>query len=141
MGKGCDIGYALAACSCEGTHGVDARTVTALDVNTAFAVPNPNFSSQSCRFFRVWMFNGLPRQTNHPAYFGLTKFLFESTLSAVDGSQGNICAGNVNALFRCKLRRANSIRNREQTTELLKACKSERRIVLIFHTIFHIFLL
>jgi len=45
-GKGCDIGYALATSSCEGTNGVDARTVTALDVNTAFAVPNPNSSSQ-----------------------------------------------------------------------------------------------
>ena len=27
--KGCDIGYALAACSREGANNVDARTVTA----------------------------------------------------------------------------------------------------------------
>jgi hypothetical protein len=40
-GKGCDIGYALAASSCEGAFGVDACTVTALDAITAFAVPNP----------------------------------------------------------------------------------------------------
>jgi hypothetical protein len=39
--KGCDIGYALAACSCEGAYSVDARTVTALDATTAFAVPDP----------------------------------------------------------------------------------------------------
>jgi hypothetical protein len=39
--KGCDIGYALAARSCEGADCVDACTVTALDVITAFAVPNP----------------------------------------------------------------------------------------------------
>jgi hypothetical protein len=35
--KGCDFGYALAANSCEGATGVDACTVTALDVITAFA--------------------------------------------------------------------------------------------------------
>ena len=40
--KGCDIGYALATRSCEGADSVDACTVTALDVITAFAVPNPN---------------------------------------------------------------------------------------------------
>jgi len=40
--KGCDLGYALAANSCEGVNNVDACTVTALDAITAFAVPNPN---------------------------------------------------------------------------------------------------
>jgi hypothetical protein len=44
--KGCDIGYALAADSCEGDNSVDACTVTALDVITAFAVPNPGCTSQ-----------------------------------------------------------------------------------------------
>jgi hypothetical protein len=52
-GKGCDIGYALAASSCEGALSVDACTVTALDAITAFAVPNPNYSSQISRFFQV----------------------------------------------------------------------------------------
>jgi hypothetical protein len=35
--KGCDIGYALAASSCEEANSVDACTVTALDAITAFA--------------------------------------------------------------------------------------------------------
>ena len=39
-GKGCDIGYALAISSCEGANSVEARTVTALDAITAFAVPS-----------------------------------------------------------------------------------------------------
>jgi len=60
-GKGRDIGYALAASSCEGAHSVEACTATALDVITAFAVPNPNYPSQSSRFFRVWLLLGLPR--------------------------------------------------------------------------------
>ena len=54
IGKGCDIGYALAASSCEGAHSVEACTVTALDAITAFAVPNPNSSSQ-----RRSVFSGL----------------------------------------------------------------------------------
>jgi len=49
--KGHDIGYALAARSCEGTRRVEACTVTAPDVITAFAVPNPNCSSQSQSVF------------------------------------------------------------------------------------------
>jgi hypothetical protein len=38
--KGCDFGYALACNSCEGAASVDACTVTALEVTTAFAVPD-----------------------------------------------------------------------------------------------------
>jgi len=53
-GKGCDIGYALAANSCEGANSVEACTVTAFDAITAFAVPNPNCSSQ-----RQSVFSGL----------------------------------------------------------------------------------
>jgi hypothetical protein len=40
--KGCDIGYALAANSCEGVNRVDACTVTAFDVIAAFATSGPN---------------------------------------------------------------------------------------------------
>src|SRR6266516_7456265 len=49
--KGRDIGYAPATGSCEGANSVDACTITALDVITAFAVPNPNGSSQSPSVF------------------------------------------------------------------------------------------
>jgi hypothetical protein len=49
--KGRDIGYALAASSCERANNVEACTVTALDAITAFAVPNPNCSSQSQSVF------------------------------------------------------------------------------------------
>jgi hypothetical protein len=49
--KGRDIGYALATGSCEGTNSVEACTVTAPDAITAFAVPNPNVSSQSTSDF------------------------------------------------------------------------------------------
>jgi hypothetical protein len=45
--KGRDIGYALATSFCEEANSVDACTVTTPDVTTAFAVPNPNYSSQS----------------------------------------------------------------------------------------------
>ena len=47
IGKGCDIGYVPAMCSCERANSVDACTVAALDAITAFAVPNPGSCSQS----------------------------------------------------------------------------------------------
>ncbi len=39
--KGCGLGYALAANSCEGVSSLDACTVAAPDAITAFAVPKP----------------------------------------------------------------------------------------------------
>ena len=69
--KGRDIGYGLAANSCEGANSVDACTVTAPDAISAFAVPNPNGTSQNRRFFRVRPSNRLPCLPDHPVYFGL----------------------------------------------------------------------
>jgi hypothetical protein len=74
-GKGRDIGYALAASSCEGANRVESCTITALDVITAFAVLTPATSSQSSRFFRVRSLTELPRPADHPAYFGLANFI------------------------------------------------------------------
>ena len=54
---------------------MDACTVTAPDVITAFAVPNPNYSSQNRRFFQVRPLNKLPCQAHYPVYFGLTIFI------------------------------------------------------------------
>jgi len=73
--KGCDIGYALAASSCEGANNVEHAPSQPFDAITAFAVPNPNFSSQSRRFFRVWSPNRLPGRADHPIYFGLANFI------------------------------------------------------------------
>jgi len=49
--KGCDIGYAPAIGSCEEANSVDTRTIAALDVITAFAVPYPNCPSQDQSVF------------------------------------------------------------------------------------------
>ena len=61
-GKGCDIGYVPAICSCEGAHSVDPCTVAALDAIAAFAVPNPDSSSQSQP-----VFSGLVAPSGRPA--------------------------------------------------------------------------
>ena len=100
-GKGCDIGYALAASSCEGANSVEARTVTALDAITAFTVPNPNSSSQSRRFFQVWLLFGLPRRADHSAYFGLAKFYLSQPFQPSTGATLEICRKIVNAPFWC----------------------------------------
>jgi hypothetical protein len=49
--KGRDLGYALAISSCEGANRVETCTITTLDAITAFAVPNPNCSSQNQSVF------------------------------------------------------------------------------------------
>jgi hypothetical protein len=111
--KSRDIGYALAARSCEGACSVDACTITAFDVITAFAVPNPGDSSQTRRFFRVWLLPRSPRSANHPVYFGLAKFYFEPTLSTVDARKVNAQSSIVNAAFRCNAENL-SVQNSER---------------------------
>jgi len=62
---------------------MEACTIAALDVITAFAVPNPNCSSQSQSVFSGLALSELPHRADHPAYFGLANFI-KPTLSAVD---------------------------------------------------------
>jgi hypothetical protein len=88
--------------SCEEANRVEACTITAPDVITAFAVPNPNHPSQSCRFFQVWRPSKLPHRPDHPIYFRLVKFYLNqpfrsSTVRKLDGR-----SIIVNAAFRCK---------------------------------------
>jgi len=82
---------------------VDACTVTALDAITAFAVPNPNYPSQSRRFFQVWSPAGSPRQANHSAYFGLAKFYLSQPFQPSTEAKLNTCFKTVNACFRCNV--------------------------------------
>ena len=71
--KGCDIGYALAANSCEGVNNVDACTVTALDATTAFAVPDPGlFLAELAGFFGSGCSLDHSTEPDHPVYFGST---------------------------------------------------------------------
>jgi hypothetical protein len=85
--KGCDIGYALAANSCEGANCVDACTVTALDAITAFAVPNPNCFSQSQSVFSGLVALRVAPVRRSPSLLRTGKVLIKPTLSAVDVCQ------------------------------------------------------
>jgi hypothetical protein len=69
--KGCDIGYAPAANSCEGANSPGACTIAAPDAITAFAVPNPSHSSQSLLVFSGPVARRVAPRADHPAYFGL----------------------------------------------------------------------
>jgi hypothetical protein len=100
--KGCDFGYALAANSCERVHSVDACTVTAFDAITAFAVPNPNASSQNRRFFQVWVSNESLHRTQSPSLLRISYMLLMPTLSAIDASHPNRQWRIVNAEDWCK---------------------------------------
>jgi hypothetical protein len=82
--KGCDIGYALAASSCEGANSVDACTVTALDAITAFAVPNPSCSSQNQLVFSGLVALQVALLSRSPSLLRAGKVLIKPTLSTVD---------------------------------------------------------
>jgi hypothetical protein len=69
--KGCDIGYALAAGSCEGVNGVEQVPSQPLMRPLLSQSQTPTASREGCRLFRVWLLGELPRRADHPAYFGL----------------------------------------------------------------------
>ena len=97
--KGCDIGYALAISSCERVNSVDACTVTALDAITAFAVPNPNRSSQSQSVFSGLVALRVAPLADHPAYFGLAKFYLSQPFQPSTCANLNSCFIDVNGSF------------------------------------------
>jgi hypothetical protein len=136
-GKGCDIGYALAASSCEGANSVDACTVTALDAITAFAVPNPNYSSQSRRFFQVWLLFGLPRRADHSAYFGLAKFYLSQPFQPSTEATLEICPKIVNAPFRCNRPVAMDQNPETQPIESLLLSEWQIKSFPFFHSYIH----
>jgi hypothetical protein len=76
--KGCDIGYALAANSCEGVNNVDACTVTAFDATTAFAVPDPNLPlAGPVGFFGSGCSLDRSTEPGHSVYFGSATVYFD----------------------------------------------------------------
>ena len=77
---------------------MDACTITAPDVITAFAVPNPNHSSQSCRFFQVWRPAGRPAK---PITQSTSDWLIliEPTLSIVDIAEVKLLADRCQCRF------------------------------------------
>jgi hypothetical protein len=84
--KGCDIGYAPVASSCEEANNVDTCTVTALDVITAFAVPNLNCSSQSQSIFSGLAATRVASFRLSPSLLRTGNDLFLPTLSTVDAT-------------------------------------------------------
>jgi hypothetical protein len=82
--KGRDIGYALAASSCEGANDVEACTVTTPDAITAFAVPNPNCSSQNQSAFSGLAAARVASFSESLSLLRIGNVLFSPTLSTVD---------------------------------------------------------
>jgi len=80
---------------------VESRTITALDVITAFAVLTPATPRRARRFFRVRSPSELPRLADHPAYFGLAKFYLSQPFQPSTRGKVNAYGQNVNARFWC----------------------------------------
>ncbi len=79
--KGCDCGYALAVGSCEEATSVDACTVAALDVITAFAVPYPGCPSQDQSVFSGLDALQVALLSRSPSLLRVGKFYFANPFS------------------------------------------------------------
>jgi hypothetical protein len=101
-GKGCDIGYAPAISSCEEANSVDTCTVAALDVITAFAVPNPNCPSQDQSVFSglVALQVALTEQITQPT--SDWQVLFRQSFQPSTNAKLNSCFIDVNAILGVK---------------------------------------
>ena len=82
---------------------MEACTVTAPDAITAFAVPNPNCSSQSQSVFSGLVALRVAPPGRSPSLLRISNVLFSLTLSAVDGSKVNVRVVTVNAQGWCIL--------------------------------------
>jgi len=116
---------------------VESCTVTALDAITAFAVPNPNYSSQSRRFFQVWLPFGLPRRADHSAYFGLAKFYLSQPFQPSTGPNLESCSKIVNARFQCNRPGAMDQEPETQPVESLSLNKMRNQIFPFSHRNIH----
>ncbi len=67
---------------------MDACTVAAPDAITAFAVPNPNCSSQSQPVFSGLVARRVASPSGSPSLLRISNVLISLTLSAVDAIEG-----------------------------------------------------
>jgi hypothetical protein len=118
--KGRDIGYALAASSCEGANSVEACTITALDVITAFAVPNPNGFSQSPSVFSGLVALQVALLSRSPSLVRTGKILFKPILSAVDACQAKELLHCCQCRFSVQSRKLKSTSMRNAITLIIK---------------------
>ena len=116
---------------------MDACTVTASDAITAFAVPNPNYSSQSRRFFQVWLLFGLPRRADHSAYFGSAKFYLSQPFQPSTEANLESCSKIVNACFQCNRTAAIDRKPETQPIESLSLNEWEIKFFPFLHRNFH----
>jgi hypothetical protein len=116
---------------------VETCTVTALDAITAFAVPNPNFSSQSRRFFQVWLSVGLPRRADHSAYFGLAKFYLSQPFQPSTAPTLESWSKIVNAHFQCNQPVAMDLKPQTQPVESLSLNEWEINFLPFLHSNIH----
>ena len=107
------------------------------DAITAFAVPNPNSSSQSRRFFQVWLLFGLPRRADHSAYFGLAKFYLSQPFQPSTEPNLESSSKIVNARFQCNRPAAMDQEPETQPVESLSLNKWEIKFFPFSHRDIH----
>jgi hypothetical protein len=117
---------------------MEARTVTALDAITAFAVPNPNCSSQeSVGFFGSGRSSGYPSERITQPTFGSATFYFRQPFQPSTAATLNSCFMSVNAPFQCRAWAANALELRMQAIELLMLSEWVAGLLPLFHRSIH----
>jgi hypothetical protein len=122
-----DIGYVLAANSCEGVNDVETCTIAVLDVITAFAVPNPSFSSQRLPVFSGLAASESPRLATSLSLLRTGNCLLKPTLSAVDATKNKGFRDYVNAQFWCNWEGDKTAVNRLKTLDSQGLSKKEQK--------------
>ena len=106
-GKGRDLGYTLAASSCEGASCVEYAPSRPLMRSLLSQFQTPTTPRRAVGFFGSGCSLSRPSRTDHPAYFGLANVYFGQPFQPSTGAKVNTSLIIVNADYWCKLRRNN----------------------------------
>ncbi len=104
-GKGRDLGYTLAASSCEGASCVEYAPSRPLMRSLLSQFQTPTTPRRAVGFFGSGCSLSRPSRTDHPAYFGLANVYFGQPFQPSTGAKVNTSWIIVNADYWCKLLR------------------------------------
>ena len=116
-GKGRDLGYTLAASSCEGANCVEYAPSRPLMRSLLSQFQTPTTPRRAVGFFGSGCSLGRPSRTDHPAYFGLANVYFSQPFQPSTGAKVNTSLIIVNAAYWCKLRPKQLQTQRSQVVE------------------------
>ena len=136
-GKGRDLGYTLAASSCEGASCVEYAPSRPLMRSLLSQFQTPTTPRRAVGFFGSGCSLSRPSRTDHPAYFGLANVYFSQPFQPSTGAKVNTSLIIVNADYWCKLRPKQLQTQRSQVVEAACAYRMWKSYSRLSHNIMH----